>query len=183
MSVLRRELDAYERALAAYRRKYGKAVREQNQALEALQRGERFLVPSNVSGQYLIAKSINDQGDIQVETHKTGGFLGMGRKTVPTTVYDTTGYNMMPQGPTPEVLGSAPVKPDVSMMHLDRPSLASVEGGLVNEVLRGRGVLQESTWRPPRSIALEMAKRKEEAVKAQEEYWRNNPPVYDTPGP
>lgn len=171
--ALRRELDAYQRALDAYRRRYGSSVREQNAALQQLQQGQqRYLVPSNTEGQYLVANKIDDKGNFSFDTQKTGGFLGIGRKTVPVTTSDATLYPVLPEGPTPENIGEGPVAPDASMAaarSAGRPSLAQLEAGLIGEVVRGKGVRYGNSWRPPESLASKMAKLAEEEKLRQEE--------------
>lgn len=143
MSVLQRDLDAYQRALEAYRRRYGSAVREQNAAIQNLQSGQQYLVPTETAGQYLIATGVDPYGEFSFKTERTGGFLGMGRQTVPVTVSDEppggvmgsvyemageitgqpvpksaterTGIPLLPTGPTPDAVGAAPVAPDASL--------------------------------------------------------------------
>lgn len=187
-AVLRREIDAYQRALEAYRRRYGSAVREQNAALQNLQQGQRYLVPSNEEGVYLVANKIDDKGNFSFDTQKTGGFLGIGRKTVPVTTRDTSLHPVLPEGPTEERMGSAPTAPSASMAQArasNRPSLAQLEGGLIGEVVRGGGVRYSDNWRAPESLAARMAKLAEEEKQRQEEAAeeaaRQEPEVRETP--
>lgn len=179
MSVLQREVDAYQRALDAYRRKFSSATLDQNRALQALQQGTHYRIPTDTPGQYVIATGVDDKGNFQLAKRKTGGFLGIGRQEVPITVGEDALQPKLPLGPTEEAIGVAPKKPDTSLSHLDRPSLAAGEAGLISEVLRGQGVLQNSSWFAPKSLAAEMAKRAE-AAKAQAAETNT---YYDTPGP
>lgn len=171
MSTLRREIDAYQRALEAYRRRYGSAVREQNTALRNLQAGQRYLVPADQEGKYLIANSIDRTGNFKFDTEKKGGFLGIGRKTVPRVVGEDSGIPVLPKGPTTEEIGSAPAGPDASMAQARgaaRPSLAELEGGLIGDVIKGDGV-RYGTWFAPKSVAKEMSDQAEIERRAREE--------------
>ena len=160
MSVLRREVDAYQRALEAYRRRYAALVREQNAALQNLQQGnQRYLVPTEQEGQYLIANRIDDRGNFTFDTRKTGGILGIGRQTVPVVVGSDGGYQVLPEGPTEAVLGPVPQEPTASMAQAraaSQPSLAQFEAGLIGEVLRGKGLRYSDSWRAPLSVAQQM---------------------------
>jgi len=163
MSVLRRDIDAYQTALDTYRRHYTSSVNEQNAALQALQAGQqRYLVPTNTPGQYAIATGVDDKGSFSLQTHKTGGFLGMGRKTVPDVVGADYGLPVLPTGPTPEAMGPAPQAPNASMAEarrMQQPSLAEQEAGLIGEVMQGRSVRNDTRFFPPDSVAMAMSKR------------------------
>lgn len=162
MSVLSRDLDAYERALTQYRQHYGSAVREQNAAIQGLQHGERYLLPTDEEGRYVIAKGIDEDGEFELVKKKKGGMFGIGAKKIPKIVKDPTGYNMFPKGPTEQMLGAPPVAPDPSIAEIKNaagPSLADLERGLIGEVIQGNGVINDNRWFPPKSLAQEMAAR------------------------
>lgn len=169
-SVLSRELDSYQNAMAAYRRKYGNAVEEQNVALQDLQNGRRTLIPTEDPTKYVIANGVDQYGNFNIEKKKVGGFLGMGGQKVPRVVtanspeeaHAKTGLRILPKGPTEELMGDAPVAPDPSMAQIraaQRPSLAEAEAGLIGQVLQGKGVRTGTMWNPPDSIAQQMYDR------------------------
>lgn len=177
-SVLSREFDSYQNALAAYRRKYSGAVKEQNTALQELQGGRRTLIPTDKPGVYVIASSMDQNGNFNLEKKKVGGFFGIGGQEVPRTVEGTpeeahakTGLRILPSGPTEELMGDAPTAPDPSMAQVrsaQRPSLADVEAGLIGQVLQGKGVRQGAVWTPPESIAQQMYDRAHPKINAEE---------------
>lgn len=165
-SVLSRELDSYQRALDAYRRKYTSSVQEQNTALRDLQGGRRTLIPTEDPNLYVIARGVDKYGNFKLETHEVGGSFFSDGQDVPRTVsgspeqaHQKTGLRILPKGPTDEYMGAAPVAPDPSMAQVrsaQRASLADVEGGLIGQVISGKGVRSGTTWRPPESVAQQM---------------------------
>jgi len=149
MSVLARDIDAYNRALQQYRQRYSSSVREQNAAIKALQSGVRHLVPNTQNpGKYYVARGIDARGNFSFDTRRSG----------PVTTTDKNLHPVMPAGFSEE----APVEPDASVAQTRaaaRPSLAQMEAGLIGQAIRGRGVKQGGAYFPPESLAQQMSRK------------------------